>query len=577
MSCRHILFLIPVFVFLLAEKIFSQGMGIGPSSFTPNSNAILELQGTGKGFLCPSWASTSRPGSPPTGLMYYQTDGSTGFYYYDGASWIQLTSNSSGNFILNQSSQQSSSQFNISGAGTVGGLFTGSLGMTVSGAVISLNASSNFATNINTGTSNGAVTIGGSAAQTIAIGNGVGGNTLNFANGINTSAQIINIGAGANGANNTINIGSGVNTAGVTAITIGSTAARANTLTIENGTGAITIGNSANARTWNVGAGNAIQTVNLFNNATPANIINLGGSASTTTISGILTINPSVNQATNINTGTSNGAVTIGGSAAQTISIGNGVGGNTLNFANGINTSAQTINIGAGANGANNSINIGSGVNTAGVTAITIGSTAARANTLTLENGTGAITIGNSANARTWNVGAGNAIQTVNFFNNATPANAINIGGAASTTTIGSIENTIGIAGTTGGNGVRIGNNRFTVNHATAPTVGLNANTTATVAQILDAGIIGFNTTLPRTLTLPSARGAAGLVQNLPGTPAVGDVFTFLVFNLGANNVTLVAGLGGTIVNTTPINAESRIIYCRVTSIAAGAETISVY
>ncbi|TAL64911.1 MAG: hypothetical protein EPN88_10340, partial [Bacteroidetes bacterium] len=48
------------------------------------------------------------------------------------------------------------------GAGTItsAGLFTGSLGATVTGAAVNLNSSSNFATNINTGTSAGNVTIG---------------------------------------------------------------------------------------------------------------------------------------------------------------------------------------------------------------------------------------------------------------------------------------------------------------------------------------------------------------------------------------------------------------------------------
>jgi hypothetical protein len=56
-----------------------------------------------------------------------------------------------------------------SGALTVSELLTGQLGLTVSGATTSINASSNFATNINTGTSTGAVSIGNSAAGAIAL------------------------------------------------------------------------------------------------------------------------------------------------------------------------------------------------------------------------------------------------------------------------------------------------------------------------------------------------------------------------------------------------------------------------
>jgi hypothetical protein len=65
-------------------------------------------------------------------------------------------------------------QVNSSGAITAStgvassGLIQGTLGLTITGAAASLNASSNFATNINTGTSNGAVTIGGGSG-TVAV------------------------------------------------------------------------------------------------------------------------------------------------------------------------------------------------------------------------------------------------------------------------------------------------------------------------------------------------------------------------------------------------------------------------
>ena len=55
------------------------------------------------------------------------------------------------------------------------GLITGNLGLIANGANISLNASSNFTTNINTGTSSGTVSIGsGSGNNAINIGNGTG-------------------------------------------------------------------------------------------------------------------------------------------------------------------------------------------------------------------------------------------------------------------------------------------------------------------------------------------------------------------------------------------------------------------
>jgi hypothetical protein len=66
----------------------------------------------------------------------------------------------------------------------------------------------------------------------------------------------------------------------------------------------------------------------------------------------------------------------------------------------------------------------------------------------------------------------------------------------------------------------------------------------------------------------------------LPGTLAIGDVFTFMVYNTGAFTVSLVAGAGIFIVNTNTLfwnRTDTRTVTCRVTSVALNAETISVY
>ena len=176
----------------------------------------------------------------------------------------------------------------------------------------------------------------------------------------------------------------------------------------------------------------------------------------------------------------------------------------------------------------------------------------------------------------------GTGIKTLNIATNATPANIINIGGAASTTNIGSVKNTIGIAGTTNGNGVRLGNSRLTINKPLAPVIGLTGDYTASVTEIFEAGIFGFsaaNGVAPLYLTLPSAQGSSGLVQALPGTPAVGDVFTFYVYETTKEEVFLVGGAGVTIVNNNEIKQDKQrcLIICRVTSVIPGSETISVY
>jgi hypothetical protein len=72
------------------------------------------------------------------------------------------------------------------GAITADGLITGQLGLTITGAITSLNASSNFATNINTGTSSGAVTIGGGSCTVEIASTAVDIGTTGAVSGITT-------------------------------------------------------------------------------------------------------------------------------------------------------------------------------------------------------------------------------------------------------------------------------------------------------------------------------------------------------------------------------------------------------
>lgn len=104
--------------------------------------------------------------------------GSTDFegVYSTDADKVLTTSN--GLFTVNTGTNDfvvDSADWNVSSTGaldaatiTSNGLLTGSAGATVSAGTISFNASSNFATNINTGTSTGAVTIGGGSG-TVAV------------------------------------------------------------------------------------------------------------------------------------------------------------------------------------------------------------------------------------------------------------------------------------------------------------------------------------------------------------------------------------------------------------------------
>ncbi|OSZ78344.1 hypothetical protein CAP35_08800 [Chitinophagaceae bacterium IBVUCB1] len=62
-----------------------------------NASSVLDIKSTSKGILVPRMTQSQRTAisSPATGLMVYQTDGTAGFYYYDGSDW-QTFANSTG-------------------------------------------------------------------------------------------------------------------------------------------------------------------------------------------------------------------------------------------------------------------------------------------------------------------------------------------------------------------------------------------------------------------------------------------------------------------------------------------------
>ncbi len=73
-------------------------VAINTSGNNPDASAMLEVTSTSKGLLIPRMTAAQRGqiANPATGLLVYQTDGTTGFYYNAGtpsaANWIQLSS-----------------------------------------------------------------------------------------------------------------------------------------------------------------------------------------------------------------------------------------------------------------------------------------------------------------------------------------------------------------------------------------------------------------------------------------------------------------------------------------------------
>lgn len=103
--------------------IHSQSVGINTT--TPDPSAALDVSDVTKGLLIPRMTITQRNAipTPAKGLMVFQTDGTSGFYYYDGSIWVYFIPNSA--------------QKNITGTGII---VTGGLGATLSPVTLRLDS-----------------------------------------------------------------------------------------------------------------------------------------------------------------------------------------------------------------------------------------------------------------------------------------------------------------------------------------------------------------------------------------------------------------------------------------------------
>jgi len=80
------------FLSFSAFNSFAQNVGINATGATPNSSAMLDISSTEKGLLAPRMTQVQRNAisTPATGLLIFQTDNTSGFYYFDGAAWTQV-------------------------------------------------------------------------------------------------------------------------------------------------------------------------------------------------------------------------------------------------------------------------------------------------------------------------------------------------------------------------------------------------------------------------------------------------------------------------------------------------------
>lgn len=211
---------------LAATKANAQNVAINADGANPDASAMLDVQSTSKGMLIPRVTKMQRDAitNPATGLLIYQTDNESGFYYYQGASsggWVRLstfaggTNGLTGGWALNGNS------------GTGGSAFLGT--MDYQDLVFKTQGTEVGRFKIN---GNGSILLGrastGTGQRTMVIGVNAKGNNSNDAVAIGYGAEVsleraTSLGSGAKAAgNDAIAIGTNTNATGEKPMAIGS-------------------------------------------------------------------------------------------------------------------------------------------------------------------------------------------------------------------------------------------------------------------------------------------------------------------------------------------------------------------
>lgn len=85
---------VSAFLSLSPLLVKAQGMAINTTGSVANASAMLDVSSTTQGVLVPRMTAAQRTAiaAPATGLLVYQTDGTAGFYFYNGTAWTSLNS-----------------------------------------------------------------------------------------------------------------------------------------------------------------------------------------------------------------------------------------------------------------------------------------------------------------------------------------------------------------------------------------------------------------------------------------------------------------------------------------------------
>ena len=269
----------------------TSNVNVGIGTTNPNSSSLLELSSTSKGLLIPRMSQVQRLAitTPANGLLTYQTDGISGFYFYNGTGWVSVLDKSSGwslagnagtnpasNFIGTIDNQPLIFKFNNEVAGQLNNTNNTAFGR---GALLNnTNSGSNTAFGINalrlnttgqgnTATGAGSLNQNTTGTQNTAIGSSaLTNNTTGNANTATGAGTLVlnttGFGNTANGINSLLN-----NTTGNQNTAFGGGAVNFSTTGNDNtglGYGSLT-SNTSGSQNTGVGSGSNVLTGNISN------------------------------------------------------------------------------------------------------------------------------------------------------------------------------------------------------------------------------------------------------------------------------------------------------------------------
>src|SRR4030095_4784227 len=115
-------------IFLLLKVIFvygifsnaQQGVSINTDGTVADSSAMLDIKSNSRGLLIPRLTNAQKTAivKPAAGLLIYQTDGASGFYYYNGSAWTSLSSAAAGPFTGSATTGDTGTDSSINFLGT---------------------------------------------------------------------------------------------------------------------------------------------------------------------------------------------------------------------------------------------------------------------------------------------------------------------------------------------------------------------------------------------------------------------------------------------------------------------------